>query len=106
MDEHRDLATKRGSQFSLPIRHLQQRCPCRSRPPRQMRVGNFHEPPSGVDDAKIPARGQATALQRNGDTIPLLRLRNLDDDRRNAKTLQTTQRRMLSQPSVCIHGHL
>ena len=38
---------------------------------RSMRVGNIHEPRTGVDVSKIPTERQTQAFRRHGDTITL-----------------------------------
>ena len=46
-----------------------------------MRVGNIHEPQTGVNVTKIPSDTQTEALRRHGD-ITLARVRNVDEDGR------------------------
>ena len=47
-----------------------------------MRMGNFHQPPTRVNDTRIPIQGQAEALQCKGDAIT--HLPNADDNRVNS----------------------
>ena len=44
-----------------------------------MRVGNFHEPQTGLDVTRIPTERQTQTLRRHSDTIPSLRFRYVDD---------------------------
>ena len=48
-----------------------------------MRVGNFHEPYTGVDVTKIPTERQTQSLRRHSDVISLLRIRNVEGDGRS-----------------------
>ena len=50
-----------------------------------MRVENFHRPPTGLDNTKMTTEEHAKTTRRNCETVSHLRLRNLDDDRRNEK---------------------
>ena len=47
--------------------------------------GHLRKPQTRVDDIKMPIEGQAKALRYKSDTILLLLLRYLDDDRGNDK---------------------
>ena len=48
-----------------------------------MRVGNIHEPETGVDVTKVPTEGQTQTLRRHSDPITLPRIRDVNDDGRN-----------------------
>ena len=57
-------------------------------------VGNIHEPHAGVHVTKISTERQTQALQRNGDTVSLLRFRYVDPDRRDrGNSRQHTKRK-------------